>query len=348
MSTYRILHLLSTSESDGTGIARIVGMLADGLDPQEFKFHVWFRRGHGPLMEMLRGKGIAVRELGWEGGERDPASLWRFFKAMLKSDFDIVHQHDGGRSVRLISHYAGGARVITHLHSRVLEHLDHTPHRCNVHGADLIVATSAAIAKWSGVDAEVIYPGVEVPDRPHKYPDDSGHVIGSAGRLVSVKGLIHLIRAMPAVIAGVPDTTLDIAGSGPEEPILRKEAHRLGIDNCIRFLGWQENVPFHRWDVFVIPSLDEGFGMAALEAMAAGLPVVASSVGGLPELVEDGSTGWLIPPADPKLLSVRLLQLLLDVRERKRMGEAARVRADMFSAKRMCGQFERIYQRLLT
>jgi colanic acid/amylovoran biosynthesis glycosyltransferase len=347
MPPYHVLHLLSTSEAEGTGVARIVAALAEHLDGQ-YKFHAWFRRGHGPLVEMLEDKGVAVQVLDWPGGERNPAGLWRFTRGVQKHRFDIVHQHDGGRAIRLISRYVGRARVITHLHGRVLEEDWEVPAHCNVYGADVVVATSDAVAKWTGVDAEVIYPGVDICEStPAMRGSGHGHTLGIAGRLVQLKGIEHLIRALPMVRAEVPDLRLEIAGSGPEEEVLRNEAHRLGLDGCVRFLGWQEEIPFNRWDVFVMPSLEEAFGMAALEAMAAGLPVVASAVGGLTELIQDGKTGWLFPPADINAMSGRLISLLLSPDGRLSMGAAARARANIFSTKRMAEQIELLYRRLL-
>ena len=347
---HNILHLLGTSQPEGAGIAKIVALLAEGLDPQQFKLHAWFLLGSGPLAAMLEKKGVPVRVIDWPGGGRNPVGLWRLFRAIRSHKFALVHQHFGGRSIRWISHYAGGARIVAHLHGRVLEQNWKVPARCNVDGADLVIATSKAVANWCGVNAEVVYPGVDVKARMHDAAagrEGTGHMLGTAGRLAPIKGLEHLIRALVMVRASVPDVELEIAGAGPEEEALRNEAHGLGVDGCIRFLGWQEHIPFHRWNVFVMSSLEESFGIAALEAMAAALPVVASAVGGLTELVEDGKTGWLVSPADPKALADRLIPLLLNAREREQMGAAALARATEFSAKRMSDHIERLYNRLL-
>ena len=139
---------------------------AERLDPNEFKLHAWFSRGHGPLVEMLEKKGVDVRVLDWAGGVRNPVGLWRFTRGIQKHKVDIVHQHVDGRAVRLISRHVGGARVIMHLHSRVLEGRGVMPARRNVYGSDIVVATSDAVARWAGVDAEVIYPGVDVCKAP--------------------------------------------------------------------------------------------------------------------------------------------------------------------------------------
>jgi glycosyltransferase involved in cell wall biosynthesis len=103
-----------------------------------------------------------------------------------------------------------------------------------------------------------------------------------------------------------------------------------------------------RWDVFVLPSLEEGFPMAALDAMAAGLPVVATAVGGIPEIVEDGRTGWLVPPGHPGALGERIRLLLRNPDTRRAMGAAGRARVrEHFSAERMVARFAEIYDGLL-
>jgi glycosyltransferase involved in cell wall biosynthesis len=101
------------------------------------------------------------------------------------------------------------------------------------------------------------------------------------------------------------------------------------------------------WDIFVLPSLDEGFGVAALEGMAAGLPVIASAVGGLCELVQNGETGWLVPPASPAELAQRVGELIHDGRKREAMGIAGRQRAlDHFPTSRMVERTFAVYDSL--
>ncbi len=348
MPPYTVLHVLETAQVECAGVARIVSSLGGRIDPSRYKLHVLFLRGPGPLEGVLERKGITVQAVDWVGGKRNPIGMWRFFSALREKRFSIVHQHVGGRSVRWISRIAGVPYSIVHLHGRVLEKDWTKPAPCFADDANVIIATSKSVARWCGTRAEVVYPGMDVTalkgDESVVRPD---LVIGTAGRLVPVKGLEYLIRALPLVKAGVPDISLEIAGAGREEERLRSEVTRLGLDARVRFLGWQAEVPFHRWNVFVMPSLEEAFGIAALEAMAAGLPVVASAVGGLPELVEDGRSGWLVPPADPDVLAGRLIQLLQYPQERDLMGLAARNRVGEFSTKRMCDAIEKIYDRLL-
>jgi glycosyltransferase involved in cell wall biosynthesis len=147
-----------------------------------------------------------------------------------------------------------------------------------------------------------------------------------------------------------PDVRLEVAGSGPERVALEREVASLGIDNHVKFLGWQTDLTsaLARWDVFALPSLEEGFGIAALEAMAAGLPIVATSVGGIPELIEDGRTGWLVPPGNSKAFAGRLRELILSPQQRLSMGNVGRVRArQYFSSEVMVESISKIYDTIL-
>jgi glycosyltransferase involved in cell wall biosynthesis len=355
MKPYNVLHVLGTAQSEGTGIARIVAAIAAHLDPGRFRVHAWFLGGDGPLAKWLESAGVPVRPLDWQHGVRDPLGAWRFWRSLRHRDFAILHQHYGGRSVRWLARGATGASIVVHLHGRVVESQGPHPVSIRIPGADVVIATSRAVADQAiGVRPHVVYPGVEIPDNesrgtviPHV---TTARVIGTAGRLVPIKGIVYLIRALASLRTEIPDLRLEIAGSGPERSTIENEIRSHGLTDCVTFLDWQaELLPvFARWDIFVLPSLEESFGIAALEAMAAGLPVVATAVGGVPELVEDGRTGWLVPPANPNALADRLRGLLLDPEERRAMGAAGQARArESFSVGRMVTAISEIYDQLL-
>ncbi|MDT4987529.1 MAG: hypothetical protein QOI74_1623 [Micromonosporaceae bacterium] len=164
------------------------------------------------------------------------------------------------------------------------------------------------------------------------------------GRLEHVKGVQVLLAALPAVLARHPDTVLTVCGSGPLEAALRERVDRLGLTSSVEFVGW---LPHHQLagrladaDVVVVPSLaPEAFGLTCLEAMAAGTPVVASAVGGLPDLVRPGVTGELVAPGDPAALAGAVDGLLADEVRRRRLGRAGRRRAARFT---MTAQLARI------
>jgi glycosyltransferase involved in cell wall biosynthesis len=199
--------------------------------------------------------------------------------------------------------------------------------------------------------ARIIYAGLSVPsDCPPRHRASSEIVIGTAGRLVELKGIDYMLSAAAALLPEFPTLRVEIAGSGPEREKLEALAVRAGLRDRIKFLGWIADIRpvLSGWDVFVMPSLEEGFPIAALDAMGAGLPVIATPVGGVPELIEDGTTGWLVPPRNVESLTARLRLLLSDPELRLRMGAAghARVR-DHFSTAQMTANFAQLYDELL-
>jgi glycosyltransferase involved in cell wall biosynthesis len=162
------------------------------------------------------------------------------------------------------------------------------------------------------------------------------------------KGIRFLIEAAAEIRPRFPDLKLIIAGDGFERPDLEALARRLGIGDAVTFLGWVPNTalpPYYRAAALsVIPSLEEGFGIPAAEAMGCEVPVVASDAGGLPEVVEHGVTGLVVPRGDSHALAAAMEQLLSDPLMRRRMGVAGRERAlRLFDWDRTAEQFERIY-----
>jgi glycosyltransferase involved in cell wall biosynthesis len=350
---FHVLHTLSTAQSGYRSFSRIVAPLARGLDPERYQVHAWFLGETGPVVEELRAAGAQVRVIGWPGGRRDPAGALRFWKALRSQDWDIIHVHAGGGSLRCLAHAGSRAKVIQHVHARNTSDQIANGFRATARmlwDADIVIATSRAVADTIlGRRPYVIYPGVVISDgraRTAIAARASGKLsIGVASRLVAIKGLVYLIRAMALLIPRIPEVRLEIAGSGPAQAQLESEVQSLGLQDCVTFLGWQTDVEacLARWDVFAMPSLEEGFGIAALEAMAFGLPVVATAVGGIPELVQHGRTGWLVPPRDVTALADRIGALLLDTEQRRAMGAAGQERARRFSIDRMVSSVAGIY-----
>jgi glycosyltransferase involved in cell wall biosynthesis len=217
---------------------------------------------------------------------------------------------------------------------------------------DAVVAVSQAVAdRVVDGPAHVIYSGLSISgEPPAPRAPDKELVIGTAGRLVELKGIEYLIRAVAAMHSEFPTLRLEIAGSGPQRSKLEEEVARAGLIQKVQFLGWIDdlNKVLPGWDVFVMPSLEEGFPIAALDAMAAGVPVIASAVGGVPELIQDGKTGWLVPPRDADALASRLRLLLRDPSARVKMGAAGFTRVrDHFNAKQMTAKIAHLYDELL-
>lgn len=165
---------------------------------------------------------------------------------------------------------------------------------------------------------------------PRRAPGEA--VVLSVARQYPRKDTATLLAAFPAVLDAHPRTRLRIVGGGPELPALRARARALGLGEAVCFLG---EVPgeravrreYFQADVFCLPSRQEGFGIAFLEAMAAGLPVVGAAAGAVPEVVPEGEAGLLVPPRDPEALAAALIRLLGDAELRRRLGGAGRRRA---------------------
>jgi glycosyltransferase involved in cell wall biosynthesis len=180
-------------------------------------------------------------------------------------------------------------------------------------------------------------------------------VVGFVGQLVPRKGVTTLITAMRDVIARVPDALLVIVGCAPpDETEYEAECRRLsgilGLDEHVRLVGYRRDVPsfMRTFDLFAFPTRSEPFGKVVIEAMAARCPVVASRVGGIPEIITNDELGTLIPPDDPKSLSDAIVGYLTDPRRRRDVGErgAASVR-ERFGMRHMLQRLQALYDEVL-
>jgi glycosyltransferase involved in cell wall biosynthesis len=216
------------------------------------------------------------------------------------------------------------------------------------------VAVSEAVkALWcreDGVrpeDVIVIPNGVPDPQAEHRAGRRSrrpGACIGSVGRLSTEKGVDVLIRALPPVLAAVPEAELVIVGDGPERAKLETLASELRVNDRVRFLGRRSDVwdQLAGFDVFALPSRSEGMPMALLEAMAMELPTVSTSVGGIPEVVVDRVNGLLVPPQNPEALAAGLVRTLRDRALAERLARAARQTfTERYELSKMVDAYER-------
>jgi glycosyltransferase involved in cell wall biosynthesis len=175
-------------------------------------------------------------------------------------------------------------------------------------------------------------------------------VIGSIGNLYPVKGHTYLIQTAALVIRKLPDTIFIIVGRGKLLETLQQEVRELGIQNNIHFLGFREDIPalLQAIDVFVLPSLSEGLPLSVLEAMASKKPIIATKVGGLPEVVIDGQSGLLVLPKDPVELAEKILLLCRNMNTAKNLAKAAYKRvSEDFSLAKTLNRYEKLYEQLL-
>lgn len=179
---------------------------------------------------------------------------------------------------------------------------------------------------------------------------EDDRVIGFVSKLWEGKGHSVALEAMTHVVPAVPRAKLLIVGDGPLEEKLHARCRTLNLQDAVIFAGFRNDIPqiYSICDLAILPSLFEGMGRVLLEAGACGKPVVASQVGGIPEIVADGETGFLVPPEDPVALFGDMVRLLRDASLARRMGEAGRRRiGDLFSADTMVQQIGAVYEACL-
>jgi glycosyltransferase involved in cell wall biosynthesis len=171
----------------------------------------------------------------------------------------------------------------------------------------------------------------------------------SVARLSPEKDFSTLLRAVALAVPHVPGLRLKIVGDGVERPALDRLTRDLNIHGHVQFLGERNDVPqlLRQAGLFVSSSRTEGVSLTLLEAMAVGLPVLATRVGGNPEVVDDGVTGRLVPPQDHRALSAALVALCRDSELRSTMGALARTRvAELFDVRRIVEEYEDVYRTL--
>ena len=198
---------------------------------------------------------------------------------------------------------------------------------------------------YNGADTDTFTPGGEPAlRRTHAIPDDT-LVVGYCGQIVQEKGLSVLVEAFKLVRADFPKTCLLLCGRGSYLPLLQAQH----IEGLV-YAGFMEDVrPFYAaTDIFVLPTIDnEGFSRVLVESMACGIPAIATTVGGNPESIEDGVSGFMIPPENPAALAEKLKILLSDQQKRAAMGKAARERVVAnFGARSTAAQVGVLYAEL--
>jgi glycosyltransferase involved in cell wall biosynthesis len=172
-----------------------------------------------------------------------------------------------------------------------------------------------------------------------------GLVIGTVGWLLPIKGPEYLLEAMIDVWQGHPEVHLVFVGKGDLEEKLKTRAAQIGVADKVLFLGWRNDIPeiMQLFDIFVLPSLNEGMGRVIVEAMAAGKPVVASNVGGIPDLVEHAKNGFLFEPGNSKQMSQEIKRLLGNQTLQNEMGLIGKKRSINFNVEKMIEKINNTY-----
>ena len=299
--------------------------------------------------------------------ELDLAAAWRLWRIIKQLHPDVVHAHDPHAvsaaalalsfgSLSPPPPFIASRRVDFHLKGSSLS-------RWKYRQVDCFIAASNAIREMllqDGVDDPrviVVHEGVDI-DRVLSAPPINIHaefwlpthapIVGNVAALVPHKGQRYLIEAASLVLRDLPDARFVILGEGELRPQLEHQIHERRLDKHVILAGFRPDVmSFHRsFDLFVMSSVTEGLGTSLLDAMAASKPIVATRAGGIPEVVEDGETGVLVPPRDPHGLADAIVNLLKNDTRRGEMGRRAFARAQArFSATRMVEKTLNVYER---
>ena len=174
-------------------------------------------------------------------------------------------------------------------------------------------------------------------------------IVGTVGWLLPIKGPMHLLNAMIKIWQSLSEVQLVYVGKGDQKEALKQQAMKMGVSDNVKYLGWRDDVHelMPLFDLFALPSMNEGMGRVLVEAMAAGKAVVASNVGGIPDLVHHGQNGFLVEPGDVNGLSVAIEKLLADENLRHEMGKCGQAAAHNFSEGKMIKKIDALYALLL-
>ncbi len=331
------------------------------------------------FLKRFKGRTVIVPQLQRDiNPVTDIPAFWSLYSIFRKGRFDIVHTHTAK---------AGALGRLAAALTRVPV-IIHTPHGHNLYGyfnkrrSAIIARIEKFLTRFTdeiialtelersdyvkfGVATEgkisVIYQGLELDKLVRDWksarilgnvfkigPDT--RVVGMVGRLEPVKGSSVFIEAAAHIAKLCPNVKFIIAGEGSLKASMEKRAQELGISAKVIFAGWRDDIPdiISLMDIMVLPSLNEAVGIALIEAQAEGVPVVASKVGGIPEVVKDKKTGILVPPSDTVAIADAVVSLLGDKPKCAAMGEAGKVWVrGRFRAEDMADKMSALYMRLL-
>jgi len=380
----KVVHIITRFDKGGS--AENTFLTLKGMDRSRYEVTLISGKEDDPTQD----RSAQMRELGLEhipipklsrniNLVRDWKSFLKIRRILKNRNFSIVHTHTSkaGFLGRIAARAAGTPLII------------HTPHGHVLFGyfgriktlvfkilekwvgrfTDCIIALTErekedyVFAKMANKDKiTVIHSGIELEKynklsseekqslkKQFNIPEEA-LIVGTAGRLVPVKGPEILMRAAEKVLKKYPDVYFLFAGDGDQRKSLGILANELGIKKNIVFLGWRDDLVeiLSLYDIFVLPSLNEGMGRVLVEAMALGKPIVASNICGIPDLIQHRKNGFLVPPKSPEELAQHIQILLEENNLRTHMGLEGKQLAPNFSATKMVEEIDHLYTLLLS
>jgi len=368
-SPLRIMHVLDRLDIGGT--EKAVMKVVRGLGPETFEHYICVLRGAAAASGEW-ASGVTVLQAGQEGGSAFQFNVPRLVRMIKKIRPVIVHSRNWGGIEATVAARLAGVPVIVHsehgyelemasglpLRRRVLRHMAYRAASAVAVVTNDLRQYHAAQAWWEPEAISVLYNGVDGQEfapkqasrdavrRQYEIPMDAP-VVGAVGRMTPLKDFSTLLKAAEVLVPGVPNLHVLLVGAGPELASLKNYAAcSPQLARRVVFAGKVEQVDdlLNAMDIFVLPSLMEGMSNTLLEAMAVGLPVVATRVGGNPEIIPEGACGYLFQTRDVTELVSQLKKLLDDRRLRTEFGMAAREHVlRHFSLEKMLGRYRDLY-----
>jgi glycosyltransferase involved in cell wall biosynthesis len=366
----RLLKMLTSFQIGGT--ERQVANLALGIHASRFDLHLACLRNKGELLRELESLDVP-RPVFEIGRLYTPRTLWqgiRLVRYIKRHLIQIVHSYGFYPNVFAVpaARIAGASIIVASIRDRgdILTPVQRWIQKSVCRLADCILVNAEAIRDtligqgYCPDNIFVIRNGIvsSTPGRREKGAvlrqelglPPSAPLVCVFSRLNSMKGVEYFIDAAALVAATFPEARFLIIGDGAKREELEARAKRLGLEQRVTFTGFRTDVPelLREAAISVLPSLSEGLSNSLLEAMASGVPVIAASVGGNPEIIEHDVSGLLVPARDSTALAAAISSLLHDPRLAARFGEAGRRRvAEVFSLERSVGEVESLYERLV-
>lgn len=368
----RVLHVITRFDTGGTeyGLLKVT----TGLSKKLFEHKICTTRGYNPELARHRQLEEQLLVAGKENGNLQ-FTVFRLAQIMRAYKPHIVHSRNWGAIEAIPAARLAGVPVVIHSeHGYELDMLGGLPFRRRILRRIFYPLANALFTVtddlrhyhqkqawfpgdkirviYNGVDTQKFRPSLEMRGQVRREfgLDDETLVVGTVGRLVALKDHLTLLRAAARLVRQNYKVHIILAGSGPEQSRLEQfVAGSEDLTGRVSFVGASDKVSelLQAMDVFVLPSICEGFSNTLLEAMASGLPAIATRVGGNPEVLEEGRSGWLFSPGGDEELAALLGKLLGRRDLRKQLGEAARSRAiSRFALQRMLDDYRDLYWEL--
>ncbi len=359
-----VIHLVE--ELTIGGLEKILTTIVLNLDKEKYNVSVWCLREGGFFADKLVKEGIDVKIL-HISTSRNPLSIYKLYRLLKHHKFDIIHTHaySAGTIGRISAFLAGVPVIISHNHS-VYDYYYKYYHFVEWILSlitDRVICISEVVNRFANETQRIntrklitIHNGIDdvcavTEKRSSDLKKELGipinhSVIGTIAHLEEHKGIKYFLEAASLLLASRRDISFLFVGEGALKEKLRKLCVDLKIEENVIFAGERSVIPeiLFLLDIFVLPSLREGLGLAILEAMACGKPVIATNVGGIPEIVKDGENGILVMPKDPEALYRAMNELMDDREKREKMGHIGkRVCDENFRAQTMVEKIEDLY-----